>query len=156
MSFLYDTYLGNVRYRALPPKDISFVPLKKDRPFNGEELMEELAVQFYARKHYLTTVFVLFRKIAWKNICLWFATKSATRCFTTRIILCFLCHQLSIVRPTLISFYFFTHCLGEYTKIELETKNIFIEATGTDLKKLEIVLDTLVTMFGQYCRAPFT
>lgn len=45
---------------------------------------------------------------------------------------------------------------GDKTKISLNTKNIFIEATGTDLKKLEIVLDVLVTMFGSYCTEPYT
>jgi phenylalanyl-tRNA synthetase beta chain len=44
---------------------------------------------------------------------------------------------------------------SEHSKITLDTKNVFIEATGTDLKKLEIVLDTVVTMFSQYCKTPF-
>ena len=38
----------------------------------------------------------------------------------------------------------------------MKTKNIFIEATATDLKKAEIVLDTIVAMFGQYCKSKFT
>jgi len=45
--------------------------------------------------------------------------------------------------------------LGDHTKITLKTKNIFIEITGTDLKKLEIALDTLVAMFSQYCATKF-
>ena len=44
---------------------------------------------------------------------------------------------------------------SDHSKITLKTKNIFIEATGTDLKKLEIVLDTVVTIFSQYCKMPF-
>jgi phenylalanyl-tRNA synthetase beta chain len=44
---------------------------------------------------------------------------------------------------------------SDHSKITLNTKNIFIEATGTDLKKLEIVLDTVVTIFSQYCSTPF-
>jgi hypothetical protein len=31
---------GPFTYEALPPKDISFVPLKQTRPFNAEELMQ--------------------------------------------------------------------------------------------------------------------
>ena len=46
--------------------------------------------------------------------------------------------------------------IGEHSKITLKTKNIFIEATATDLRKAEIVLDTLVTMFSSYCKTPFT
>ncbi|KAI6243863.1 Phenylalanyl-tRNA synthetase beta subunit [Aphelenchoides fujianensis] len=45
---------------------------------------------------------------------------------------------------------------NNHSKITLNTKNIFIEATATDLKKAEVVLDTLVTMFGQYAKEPFT
>ncbi|KAK3583415.1 hypothetical protein CHS0354_040384 [Potamilus streckersoni] len=44
---------------------------------------------------------------------------------------------------------------GEHSKISLKTKNVFIESTATDLTKAKIVLDTLVTMFSQYCAKPF-
>ena len=44
---------------------------------------------------------------------------------------------------------------GEHSKITLDTKNVFIELTATDLTKAKVVLDTLVTMFGQYCAEPF-
>jgi len=45
---------------------------------------------------------------------------------------------------------------SEHSKISLNTKNIFFEVTATDLTKAGIVLDTLVTMFSQYCDEPFT
>ena len=45
---------------------------------------------------------------------------------------------------------------SEHSKISLNTKNIFFEVTATDLTKAGIVLDTLVTMFSQYCDKPFT
>ena len=44
---------------------------------------------------------------------------------------------------------------GDHSKISPETKNVFIELTATDLTKAKIVLDTLVTMFAQYCTEPF-
>lgn len=44
---------------------------------------------------------------------------------------------------------------GDHSKITLNTKNVFIECTATDLTKAKIVLDTMVTMFGQYCKKPF-
>jgi len=44
---------------------------------------------------------------------------------------------------------------SEHSKITLNTKNIFFEVTATDLTKAGIVLDTLVTMFSQYCEKPF-
>ncbi|VDP89342.1 unnamed protein product [Echinostoma caproni] len=45
---------------------------------------------------------------------------------------------------------------GEHSRLSVNTRNIFIEATATDLHKAEIVLDTLVTMFSEYCDPPFT
>jgi len=45
---------------------------------------------------------------------------------------------------------------GEHSKITLNTKNVLIECTCTDLTKGKIVLDTLVTMFAQYCTNPFS
>lgn len=45
---------------------------------------------------------------------------------------------------------------GDHSKIKLESKNVFIECTATDLTKAKIVLDTLVCMFSVYCAKPFT
>lgn len=45
---------------------------------------------------------------------------------------------------------------SEHSKITLNTKNVFIECTCTDLTKGKIVLDTLVTMFSQYTSQPFS
>lgn len=45
---------------------------------------------------------------------------------------------------------------GSKSKITLDTKNVFIECTATDLTKANIVLDTVVTMFSEYCSKPFT
>ena len=44
---------------------------------------------------------------------------------------------------------------GDKSKITLDTKNVFIECTATDLTKANIVLDTVVTMFSEYCAQPF-
>ncbi|BES92328.1 Phenylalanyl-tRNA synthetase beta [Nesidiocoris tenuis] len=41
---------------------------------------------------------------------------------------------------------------GDHSKITLNTKNVFIEVTATDLHKAQIVLDTLVTAFSCYCK----
>ncbi|CAG8646363.1 9182_t:CDS:10, partial [Funneliformis caledonium] len=45
---------------------------------------------------------------------------------------------------------------GDHSKITLNTKNVFIECTATDLTKAKIVLNTVVTMFSEYCAEPFT
>ncbi|OQV18281.1 Phenylalanine--tRNA ligase beta subunit [Hypsibius exemplaris] len=44
---------------------------------------------------------------------------------------------------------------GDHSKITLNTKNVFIEATATDIHKAIIVLDTIVTMFAQHCSPQF-
>lgn len=44
---------------------------------------------------------------------------------------------------------------GDHSKISLDTNNVFIECTATDLTKAKVVLDTLVTMFSMYCAEPF-
>merc|ERR1712100_350043 len=44
---------------------------------------------------------------------------------------------------------------GEHSKIRLETKDVFIECTATDLTKANVVLNTMVAMFGEYCAKPF-
>ncbi|KAI5753755.1 hypothetical protein M8J77_003071 [Diaphorina citri] len=40
---------------------------------------------------------------------------------------------------------------SHHSRISVNTRNIFIECTATDLTKAKIVLDTLVSMFSQYC-----
>ncbi|KAF4104415.1 phenylalanine--tRNA ligase beta subunit [Onychostoma macrolepis] len=45
---------------------------------------------------------------------------------------------------------------GDHSKISLNTKNVFIECTATDLTKAKVTLDMVVTMFSEYCDEPFT
>ncbi|KAJ2764136.1 phenylalanine--tRNA ligase subunit beta, partial [Coemansia nantahalensis] len=45
---------------------------------------------------------------------------------------------------------------SEHSKITLDTKNIFIEVTATDVTKMHMVLNIVVTMFSQHCAEPFT
>ncbi|KAJ2665972.1 phenylalanine--tRNA ligase subunit beta [Coemansia sp. RSA 1199] len=45
---------------------------------------------------------------------------------------------------------------SEHSKISLDTRNILIEITATDLTKVNMALNILVTMFSKYCAEPFT
>lgn len=45
---------------------------------------------------------------------------------------------------------------GNHSKISVNTKNVFIEMTGLDKTKLEIVNKVITTMFSQYTTEPFT
>ncbi|GJM95132.1 hypothetical protein PR202_ga11837 [Eleusine coracana subsp. coracana] len=44
---------------------------------------------------------------------------------------------------------------GAHSAITLKTRNVFIECTATDLTKANIVLNTMVTMFAEYCENKF-
>lgn len=44
---------------------------------------------------------------------------------------------------------------SNHSKITLNTKNVFIECTATDLTKAKVVLNTMVAMFSEYCVTPF-
>lgn len=44
---------------------------------------------------------------------------------------------------------------SDHSKISLNTKNVFIEVTGTDRTKTEIVINQMVAMFSKYCKKPF-
>ena len=45
---------------------------------------------------------------------------------------------------------------SEHSKITLNTRNVFIDMTGTDLTKLNIVANIISLMFTEYCEEPFT
>lgn len=45
---------------------------------------------------------------------------------------------------------------SNHSKITLETRNVFLDITGTDKTKVEIVVNQLVAMFSRYCDEPFT
>jgi len=45
---------------------------------------------------------------------------------------------------------------GDHSKITLNTKNVFIEVTATDLTKAHMVLNIMCAMFSGYCATPYT
>jgi len=51
-----DTIKGPFTYEALPPKDINFIPLNRDKSFNGEELMTFLEANDLQLKKYLPII----------------------------------------------------------------------------------------------------
>lgn len=44
---------------------------------------------------------------------------------------------------------------SDHSKISLDTKNVFIEVTGTDRTKTEVVINQMVAMFSAYAATPF-
>ena len=128
-----DTLQGPFYYRALAPKDISFVPLTEPeggKCFNGKELMD-----FYREdplcKHLKPYTDIIYDFPVYPVI--YDSSPNGGR-------------VLSL--PPIIN--------GKHSRIQMHTENIFIECTGTDLTKCNIVLDTVVTMFSEYCSQKFT
>jgi phenylalanyl-tRNA synthetase beta chain len=123
-----DTIEGPYVYDARPGSEIEFVPLTpSDRSFNANDLLEFYETDVSA-KHLKPYVPIIKDSPLYPVI---FDSKDRV---------------LSL--PPMIN--------GDHSKITLDTKNVFIECTATDLTKANIVLDTMVTMFSEYCAAPFT
>ena len=113
-------------YKALPPKDIEFVPLAQEKSFNAEELFA-----FYNDPKNNSPL-KKFLPIIQKSPVYPVIYDSADR-------------VLSL--PPIIN--------GNHSRISAATKNVLIECTCTDLTKGKIVLNTVVAMFSQYSSTPF-
>ncbi|CAJ1975858.1 unnamed protein product [Sphenostylis stenocarpa] len=118
-----DKLEGPFTYEALPPSSITFMPLKQERNFRADELMEFYKSDLKLKKflHIIedSPVFPVL-----------YDSKRTV---------------LSL--PPIIN--------GAHSAISLETKNVFIECTATDLTKAKIVLNTMVTAFSEYCANKF-
>ncbi|XP_014509888.1 phenylalanine--tRNA ligase beta subunit, cytoplasmic [Vigna radiata var. radiata] len=118
-----DKLEGPFTYEALPPSSITFTPLKQERSFRADELMEFYKSDLKLKKflHIIedSPVFPVL-----------YDSKRTV---------------LSL--PPIIN--------GAHSAITLETKNVFIECTATDLTKAKIVLNTMVTAFSEYCADKF-
>lgn len=125
-----DAVQGPFVYDACPPKDIRFVPLThvaEEREFAGDALLEHYATE-PACKH-LKPYVPIIRDAPLYPVVL---DSEGT--------------VLSL--PPIIN--------GSKSRITLDTKNVFIECTATNLTKANIVLDTVVAMFSEYAARPFT
>lgn len=125
-----DEVKGPFTYDARAPKDIKFVPLThtdEGREFDGASLMEHYETEV-ACKHLKPFVPII------KDSPLYPVVLDSEG------------KVLSL--PPIIN--------GAKSRITLNTKNVFIECTATDLTKANIVLDTVVAMFSEYAAQPFS
>uniref|UniRef100_A0A7N0URX8 phenylalanine--tRNA ligase n=1 Tax=Kalanchoe fedtschenkoi TaxID=63787 RepID=A0A7N0URX8_KALFE len=118
-----DTIQGPFTYEALPPKDIKFVPLKQEKEFRADELME-----FYKSDLKLNKFLHIIEN-------------------SPVFPVIYDCKRTVLSLPPIIN--------GAHSAITLDTKNVFIECTATDLTKAKIVLNTMVTAFSVYCKKKF-
>jgi phenylalanyl-tRNA synthetase beta subunit len=116
---------GPFTYEALPPSEIEFVPLKQTQSWRSDELMQ----------HYLDNDRTNLGKFVpiIKDSIVYPVIYDANRTV------------LSL--PPIIN--------GAHSAISLDTKDVFIECTATDLTKAKVVLNTVCTMFAEYCDRPF-
>jgi phenylalanyl-tRNA synthetase beta chain len=123
-----DTLQGPFLYDAKPPSEIEFVPLTPDDrgPIRSDALLE-LYETDPSCKHLKPYVPIIKDSPTYPVI---YDSNSTV---------------LSL--PPLIN--------GSHSKIALHTRNVFVECTATDLTKANIVLDTVVCMFSEYCATPF-
>lgn len=123
-----DTIAGPFVYDAKAPTEIQFKPLThENESFNAKDLMD-LYLNDASCKHLKPYVPIIYGESNYPVI-----TDS---------------NGVVLSLPPIIN--------GDHSKITLDTKNVFIECTATDLTKANIVLDTVVTMFSQHCSDPFT
>jgi len=124
-----DTIYGPFRYTALPPEDINFVPLTEDngKIYNGKELLN-----FYRED----------------------ASVKHLKSYTDLIYDSPLYPVIYDSRGTVLSLPPIIN--SKHSRIQMHTRNVFIECTGTDLTKANIVLDTVITMFSEYCEVPYS
>ncbi|CAM9356669.1 unnamed protein product [Chrysoparadoxa australica] len=124
-----DTLEPPFTYEALPPQDIQFVPLTpSDKgPFKGKDLLDHYNTSKEC-KHLKPYTGIIYDSPVYPVI------KDANG------VVCSL--------PPVIN--------GHHSRIQLSTTNVFIECTATDETKADVVLDTVVAMFSQYCAQPFT
>jgi len=125
-----DSLQGPFRYRALAPEVINFVPLTEDvggKSFSGKELLDHYRTEPEC-KHLKPYTDIIYDSPVYPII-----------------------HDSQdtvLSLPPIIN--------SKHSCIKLQTSNVFIECTGTDITKTNIVLDTMVTMFSEYCTEPFT
>ncbi|TMW56401.1 hypothetical protein Poli38472_006411 [Pythium oligandrum] len=122
-----DTIEGPFTYNALSPDQIKFVPLSQTREFQAKELLDFYRTNVEV-KHLKPYTDIIYDSPVYPVI----TDKNGV--------------VLSL--PPIIN--------GEHSKITINTKNVFIECTATDITKAHVVLNTVIAMFSEYCAEPFT
>lgn len=120
-----DSIEGPFTYEALPPDEICFKHLFADREMKGKEMLDWFRTHPDG-KHIKEYTDIIYDSPVYPVI----YDKNRT--------------VLSL--PPIIN--------GAKSKITLNTKNVFIECTATDLTKAKIVLNIVVCMFSRYCAVP--
>lgn len=121
-----DTISGPFEYHAKNPETITFHPLMEEKEFRADQLL-----------HYYE-----FEKVnsKLKPFC-----KIINKSPVYPVI--YDANGVVLSLPPIIN--------GNHSKISINTKNVFIECTATDMTKAQIVLNMMITMFSPYCKEAF-
>mmetsp|Transcript_16267 Transcript_16267/g.18421 ORF Transcript_16267/g.18421 Transcript_16267/m.18421 type:complete len:617 (-) Transcript_16267:813-2663(-) len=122
-----DTIEGPFTYEALPPEEICFKHLFADKEMKGKEMLDWFRTAPEG-KHIKPYTDIIYDSPVYPVV----KDKNKT--------------VMSL--PPIIN--------GSHSKMSVNTKNVFIEATATDLTKAKIVLNTICAMFSRYCAKPET
>lgn len=121
-----DTLQGPFTYDARPPADIKFRPLRA--PEEKEYTAEELLSVYESDQQLKHYLHIVRGK--------------------PRIPVIVDSKGMVLSLPPIIN--------GHHSRITLQTHNVFIECTATDITKADIVLNMIVCAFSEYCATPFT
>ncbi|GAB4814215.1 hypothetical protein N2152v2_001261 [Parachlorella kessleri] len=137
---------GPFTFEALPPEDIKFVPLKQTREFNAKELLEYYLANDQKLKKYVPII---------QTSLVYPVIYDANR--TVLSLPPVINGQHSAVSQKVGGLRQGAGYAegGAWELISLDTRDVFIECTATDLTKAKIVLQTVCAMFSQYCEVPF-
>ena len=122
-----DAVEGPFTYEALPPKDINFIPLFEERTYEAKEYMDYIRTDPNKKSNLGKYTDIIYDSPVYPVI-----LDSKRRVMSM---------------PPIIN--------GEHSKMSQDTKNIFIECTATDYTKACVTLNTMLAMFGEYCKIPF-
>lgn len=123
----FNTISGPFSYEALPPNEIEFIPLKESRKFKAGDLLN-----YYENEKEQSPLKKYVPIIKNSDVYPVIFDKN-------RVVLSL---------PPIIN--------GEHSKITVNTTDVFIECTATDLTKAGIVLNTIVSLFSQYSAKPMS
>jgi len=123
-----DSVVGPFSYEALPSKDINFIPLFEERVYESKEYMDYIRTDPNKKNNLGKFTDIIYDSPVYPVI---FDSKRTV-----------------MSMPPIIN--------GEHSKMSQETTNIMIECTATDYTKALVTLNTMLAMFGEYCKIPFT
>ena len=123
-----DSVQGPFSYQALPPSDINFVPLFETKTFQSKDYMDHIRTDPNKKNNLGKYTDIIYDSPVYPVI--------------------MDANSTVMSMPPIIN--------GEHSKMSQATKNILIECTATDYTKALVTLNTMLAMFGEYCKVPFT